>query len=216
MTTDRQKFKKEMEASQYFMNKNAKSMFDVIDRCEYYEKQDNAIRQNNSEKEEGSFVNLLNKEMEELLKNFNSKEKQTLKLAQDLSDNLQYDIEDSSVVDTYDTALKLVNKFNYQKVPENKVVFDRDDWQHWVEDIAEQSKKEMTIKFYDKFNENISCFELDNNVSEDYKEGYVQAIADICGKLDETAVELGVDLKEYYGKIKKLKLKKWRKIYTKN
>ena len=128
------------------------------------------------------------------------KEKQILKLAQDLSDNLQYDIEDSSVVDTYDTALKLVNKFNYQKVPENKVVFDRDDWKHWVEDIAEQSKKEMAIKFYDKFNENISCFELDKNISEDYKEGYVQAIADICGKLDETAVELGVDLEEYYGK----------------
>ena len=85
------------------------------------------------------------------------KEKQILKLAQDLSDNLQYDIEDSSVVDTYDTALKLVNKFNYQKVPENKVVFDRDDWKHWVEDIAEQSKKEMAIKFYDKFIVKYAC-----------------------------------------------------------
>ena len=57
----------------------------------------------------------------------------------------------------------------------------------------------MAIKFYDKFNENICYFKLEN-ISEDYKEGYAQAIADICGKLDETAVELGVDLKEYYGK----------------
>ena len=95
---------------------------------------------------------------------------------------------------------KVLIILGYQKVPENKVVFDRDDWQRWVYDIAEQSKKEMATKFYDKFNENISCFKLDKNVSKDYKEGYIQAIADICGRLDRTAVELGVDLEEYYGK----------------
>ena len=59
--------------------------------------------------------------------------------------------------------------------------------------------KETAREFYDKFNENICCFKLENK-SEDYKDGYAQAIADICGKLDKTAIYLGVDLKEYYGK----------------
>lgn len=58
------KFKKEMEASQYFMNKNAKSMFDVIDRCEYCKSEENAIRQ----VKDGAFVDLLNQEQAELKK----------------------------------------------------------------------------------------------------------------------------------------------------
>ena len=75
MTTDKNKFKKEMEASQYFMNKNAKSMFDVIDKCEYYETEENAVRQTNRS-EAGNFVNLLNQEMEELKNSMRDKEKQ--------------------------------------------------------------------------------------------------------------------------------------------
>lgn len=59
--------------------------------------------------------------------------------------------------------------------------------------------KEIVEKFYDRFNENICCFELENK-SEDYKEGYIQAIADICDRLDQTAVELGLNLDKYYGK----------------
>ena len=74
MTTDKNKFKKEMEASQYFMNRNAKSMFDVIDMCKYYKTEENAVRQTNKS-DEGSFVNLLNKEMEELIKSMKDKEK---------------------------------------------------------------------------------------------------------------------------------------------
>lgn len=50
-------------------------------------------------------------------------------------------------------------------------------------------------KFYDKFNENICFFKLENN-SEEYKDGYIDAIADICDRLDKTAVELGVNIKE--------------------
>lgn len=50
-------------------------------------------------------------------------------------------------------------------------------------------------KFYDKFNENICGFTLENK-SEEYKDGYIQAIADICDRLDKTAVELGVNIKE--------------------
>ena len=67
-------------------------------------------------------------------------------------------------------------------------------------DIEKLKGKETATKFYDKFNENICLFELDKNVSEDYKDGYAQAIADVCGRLDDTAKELGVDLEEYYGK----------------
>ena len=111
----------------------------------------------------------------------------------------------------------------YQKIDKDKeVVLSKEDYQLWnilkktwasndkevsakdmletLKNTKELGSKEAATKFYDKFNESISCFELDKNVSEDYKEGYAQAIADICGKLDETAVELGVDLKEYYGK----------------
>ena len=79
MTTDKHRFKKEMEASQYFMNKNAKSMFDVIDMCKYYCKsEEKAVRQTNSEREEGSFVKLLNQEMEELTKNMKKENKRYL------------------------------------------------------------------------------------------------------------------------------------------
>lgn len=75
MATDKNKFKKEMETSQYFMNKNAKSMFDVIDMCEYYKIEEKAVRQTNRN-EAGSFVNLLNQEMEELKNSMRDKEKQ--------------------------------------------------------------------------------------------------------------------------------------------
>ena len=50
-------------------------------------------------------------------------------------------------------------------------------------------------KFYDKLNENICTFKLENQ-SQEYVDGYTQAIADICGRLDKTAVELGVNIKE--------------------
>ena len=50
-------------------------------------------------------------------------------------------------------------------------------------------------KFYDKFNENICTFKLENK-SQEYADGYAQATADICGRLDETAMELGVNIKE--------------------
>ena len=50
-------------------------------------------------------------------------------------------------------------------------------------------------KFYDKFNENICIFGIKNN-NQEYVDGYTQAIADICGRLDETAIELGVNIKE--------------------
>ena len=54
------------------------------------------------------------------------KEKQILAITQDLSDCLEYDIEDSSVVDTYDTAFKLVNK-GWVKLAEDSVVLSKEE-----------------------------------------------------------------------------------------
>ena len=126
------------------------------------------------------------------------KEKQILAITQDLSDCLEYDIEDSSVVDTYDTAYNLVNK-GWVKQSKDSVVLSADEFANLKKYAYKKGSKEAAKEFYDKFNENICCFKLENK-SEDYKNGYTQAIADICGKLDKTAIELGVDLKEYYGK----------------
>jgi hypothetical protein len=75
MTTDKNKFKKEMEPSQHFMSKNAKIMFDLVDICRYCETEEKAIRQTNRS-EAGNFVNLLNQEMEELKNSMRDKEKQ--------------------------------------------------------------------------------------------------------------------------------------------
>ena len=115
------------------------------------------------------------------------------------------------------TICKVFYNLDYRKIDKDRVVLSRKEYDNLRSQIQEahnkgvrvgfdltkfkensikQARKEMATTFYDKFNENISCFELDKNVSEDYKEGYVQALADICGRLDETAVELGVDLQE--------------------
>lgn len=54
-------------------------------------------------------------------------EKQILAIVQDLSDCLEYNIEDSSVVDIYDTACKLANK-GWVKLPKDSVVLSREEY----------------------------------------------------------------------------------------
>lgn len=61
----------------------------------------------------------------------NDKEKQILEITQDLSDCLEYDIEDSSIVDTYDTAYNLVNK-GWTKLPEDSVVFTKEEYTDYL------------------------------------------------------------------------------------
>ena len=56
-------------------------------------------------------------------------ERQILELQKDLSDCLQYDIDDSNTVDTYDTAFYMVNKFNYQKIDKDSVVLSRKEYE---------------------------------------------------------------------------------------
>ena len=58
------------------------------------------------------------------------REKQILEITRDLSDCLEYDIEDSSIVDSYDTACNLVNK-GWVKLPEGAVVLTREEKQEY-------------------------------------------------------------------------------------
>ena len=138
--------------------------------------------------------------------------------------NIQTATEDSNFVRDYIHAFRgyatyLVDR-NYRKLQEDEIVVPKDEYRYikdmadrfdpfWFcafggcEGVCKECKDtcEMSIfvkerkKFYDKLNENICTFKLENK-SEEYKDGYTQAIADICGRLDETAVELGVNIKE--------------------
>ena len=58
------------------------------------------------------------------------KEKKILAITQDLSDCLEYDIENSGFVDTYDTACNLVDK-GWVKLPEDNVVLSREQWEDY-------------------------------------------------------------------------------------
>ncbi|MDY2737292.1 hypothetical protein [Intestinibacter sp.] len=57
------------------------------------------------------------------------------------------------------------------------------------------TRKEIAEEFYDKVNENICVFQLENK-NQEFTDGYAQAIADICGRLDQIAKQFGVETKE--------------------
>lgn len=57
------------------------------------------------------------------------------------------------------------------------------------------TRKEIAEEFYDKVNENICVFQLENK-NQEFADGYAQAIADICGRLDQVAKQFGVEIKE--------------------
>lgn len=56
-------------------------------------------------------------------------------------------------------------------------------------------RKEIAEEFYDKVNENICVFQLKNK-NQEFADGYAQAIADICGRLDQVAKQFGVETNE--------------------
>lgn len=133
--------------------------------------------------------------------------------------NTEPDFNGYRVPRTVELAEELL-KYYQPKLPEDAVILPKDEYRY-LKDMADRYDPfwfcafggcegackeckdtcEMSIfvkerkKFYDKFNENICTFKLENK-SEEYKDGYIQAIADICGRLDKTAVELGVNIKE--------------------
>ena len=120
----------------------------------------------------------------------------------------------------FKTYAEALVKNNIIQIQEDDIVIPKDEYRYikdmadrydpfWFcafggcEGVCKECKDtcEMSIfvkernKFYDKFNENICTFKLENK-SQEYADGYAQAIADICGRLDETAMELGVVIKE--------------------
>lgn len=111
---------------------------------------------------------------------------------------------------------------NYRKIPEDSVVLSGEEYEMLVnqyknleikysnlcdnyrlcKDANETLKqniiitrKEIAEKFYDKVNENICVFQLENK-NQEFIDGYAQAIADICGRLDQVAKQFGVEIKE--------------------
>lgn len=62
-----------------------------------------------------------------------------------------------------------------------------------IEKEYEKARKETANEFYDKVNENICSFKLENK-SQEFIDGYAQAIADICGRLDQVAKQFGLEV----------------------
>ena len=100
---------------------------------------------------------------------------------------------------TKDLTKEEIEKIKKKAIREANAELRAKDIAEIHEKVKKQVHKEATETFYNKLLENLGTFKLENK-SEDYKDGYAQAIADVCGKIDETAIELGVDLKRYYGK----------------
>ena len=93
----------------------------------------------------------------------------------------------------------------YQKIDKDSAVLSREEQERILtateKRIKElkrqilQARKETAEKFYDKVNENICVFQLENK-NQEFTDGYAQAIADICGRLDQVAKQFGVEIKE--------------------
>lgn len=107
----------------------------------------------------------------------------------------------------------------YQKIDKDKqVVLTREEYERLKLELAIEKKradesytqkeveeiiaskeriksKEIAEEFYDKVNENICVFRLENK-NQEFADGYAQAIADICGRLDQVAKQFGVEIKE--------------------
>ena len=91
------------------------------------------------------------------------------------------------------------------KLPEDSVVLSKEEQERIltatekrIEGLKKQisqTRKETAEKFYDKVHENICVFQLENK-SQEFTDGYAQAIADICGRLDQVAKQFGVEIKE--------------------
>ena len=82
---------------------------------------------------------------------------------------------------------------NYRRVADDEIVIKKSDRVNvFAEDFEELIRKETANEFYDKVNENICSFKLENK-SQEFIDGYAQAIADICGRLDQVAKQFGVE-----------------------
>ena len=102
---------------------------------------------------------------------------------------------------SFEMRAEAIYNAGYHKLPKDNVVLSINEWINFNKDHAneliktkeeeyglgyEKGSKETAEKFYDKVNENICVFKLENK-SKEFVDGYTQAIADICGRLDQVA-----------------------------
>lgn len=89
----------------------------------------------------------------------------------------------------------------YRKIDEGDVVLSRETWleiQNYKYNLGFQTGTQIahrkTIKeVFEKINERLCIFKLGNK-SQEYEDGYTEAIDEVCGRLDELAKEMGVEL----------------------
>ena len=136
------------------------------------------------------------------------KENQILAIAQDLSDCLEYDIENSGVVDTYDTAYKLVNK-GWVKADEDSVVLTKEEYNkkkkplnitHFEKVVKENEKLNNKIEGLKKI---ITLYSNDiKKIRKETAREFLQLAYDRCleksfiKKVEELAKQFGVDIEE--------------------
>ena len=131
-----------------------------------------------------------------------NKEQQIEEMARDIYEQKSCDtsFEENCKTLAYDLVA-----LGYQKIDKDSAVLSREEQEKILtateKRIKElkrqilQARKETAEKFYDKVNENICVFQLENK-NQEFTDGYAQAIADICGRLDQVAKQFGVEIKE--------------------
>ena len=129
-------------------------------------------------------------------------DKQIEEMAQDIYEQKSCDtsFKENCKILAYDLVT-----LGYQKIDKDSAVLSREEQERILtateKRIKElkrqilQARKEIAEKFYDKVNENICVFQLENK-NQEFTDGYAQAIADICGRLDQVAKQFGVEIKE--------------------
>jgi len=80
----------------------------------------------------------------------------------------------------------------YRKIDENSVVLTQEEFDEFREDSAKvkflkkQIEKQAVKEVLEKINEKLCTFKLENK-SKEFTDGYTEAIAEVCGRLDEIA-----------------------------
>lgn len=106
--------------------------------------------------------------------------------------------------ETYSNGdMVVISREKYEELKQTKSLLEfREETIKYLEDAniryaeeLENPRKEIAKEFYDKVNENICVFKLENK-NQEYVDGYTQAIADICGRLDQVAKDYDIEIKE--------------------
>ena len=102
-------------------------------------------------------------------------------------------IKDINYIRSYLQDSVVLSREEYERITKELVTEQRAT--EIAKEYFEKIRKEIAEKFYDKVNENICVFQLENK-NQEFTDGYAQAIADICGRLNQVAKQFGVEIKE--------------------